>query len=73
VSTAINIRRIALVLILAVFLTIGSTLVGLVISVSFAGDIHDAKNFLNIWLVIAVLVLMGGLYAILFDKHLTKS
>jgi hypothetical protein len=72
VSVAINTRRIALVLILVTFLAIGSTLVGLAILVFYPGDIYDARNIFNIWLAIAVLVMIGGFYAILFDKRLTK-
>lgn len=71
-SSAINIRRIALVLILAVFLSVGSTLIGLAISVFFP-DVSGAKTILTMWLVFAVLVTIVGLYIIIFKKRLTKS
>jgi hypothetical protein len=70
VSSAINIRRIALILILAVFLSIGSTLIGLAISVFFP-DMSGAKAILTMWLVFAVLVMIVGLYIIIYQKRLT--
>jgi hypothetical protein len=70
VSVAINIRRIALVLILIVILSIGSTLVGLAISVFFP-DMSSAKAILTVWLVFAVLVMIVGLYIIIYKKRLT--
>ena len=69
VSVAINTRRIALVLILAVILSIGSTLVGLAISIT---DVSSAQTLLGVWLVVAVLVMIVGLHTILFKKRLTK-
>jgi hypothetical protein len=70
VSVAINTRRIALVLILAVILSIGSTLIGLAISII---DVPSARTLLGAWLVIAVLVMIVGLYIIIFKKRFTKS
>jgi hypothetical protein len=71
VSTAVNIRRIALVLILGVVLMIGSTLFGLWISVFFT-DPSDAKTITIVWLASATLIMIVGLYIIVFRKRLSK-
>ena len=71
ISVAINIRRIALLLILGVILSLGSTLIGLAISVFFA-DISSAKAILALWLVVAVLIMIVGLYIIVYKKRLTR-
>jgi len=71
ISTAINTRRIALVLILAVFVSIISTLFGLWISV-FEPDNSTAKAMITIWLVTALLVMIGGLFFIISSKRLTR-
>ena len=71
VSVAIYTRRIALVLILAVFLIVGSLLVSLAISV-FYTDISNAQDLLMGWLLFAALVMIVGLHTILFKKRLTK-
>jgi len=70
-SVAINTRRIALALILAVFLIVGSELVGLAISVFYI-DRSSAQGLLMGWLLFAALVMIVGLYTILFKKRLTR-
>jgi len=72
VSTAVNTRRIALSLILAIFLSIGTALVFLAIAVFYPGDVHDARNLLTIWIAVAVFVMTGGSFLILFDSRLTR-
>lgn len=67
VSVATNTRRIALVLILAVFLTVGTTLVTLAISVFYPGNVQGARSVLSTWIVLAVSVMLGGFYVILSD------
>jgi len=77
VSIAINTRRIALVLILAVVLSVGSALVSLMIPVFFIDEynttnINAARALLDAWLLIATLITIFGLYSILFKKRLTR-
>jgi len=71
VSTAINTRRIALVLILAIILSVGSALVSLMISVSLI-EPSSAIDFLKLWVVTAVFIMIVGLYYIIFDKQLSR-
>jgi hypothetical protein len=71
VSVAVNTRRIALVLILGVIVVIGSLLVDLAISVFFT-DPSSAEIFLIVWLACAVLIMIAGLYVIIYGKRLTK-
>ncbi|MBU1159295.1 MAG: zinc-ribbon domain-containing protein [Candidatus Thermoplasmatota archaeon] len=71
VSNAINIRRVTLVAILAVIVTVGTTLVTLISSV-FVTDRSDAVTLLKIWLGFAVLITIVGVFAIIFNKRLTQ-
>ena len=77
VSSAINVRRIALVLILAMILSVGSVLLSLVISVfltdEYGGvDVSAARILLGCWLFLAAIITIVGLYYIIFDKRLSK-
>jgi len=67
VEIATNTRRIVLVLILATFLSIGTALVFLGITVFYAGDYGGAKSILGTWILFAVMVMFGGFYVILTD------
>ena len=67
VYIATNTRRIVLVLILATFLSIGTALVFLGITVFYAGDHEGAKSILGTWILFAVMVMFGGFYVILTD------
>jgi hypothetical protein len=67
VEIATNTRRIALVLILATFLSIGTVFVFLAISVFYSGDLQGAKSILATWIVFALVVMFGGFYVILSD------
>jgi hypothetical protein len=71
VSIAINTRRIALVLILTVLLSIFSTLLGLWISI-FEPDTGTTKTIFTIWLILASIIMMGGLTYVILTKRLTR-
>jgi DNA-directed RNA polymerase subunit RPC12/RpoP len=77
VATAINTRRIALALILAVVVSVGSALVSLMVSVFFIdsygySDITGARVLLSVWLLFAIVIMVFGLYFIIFNKRLTR-
>ena len=75
VSTAINVRRIALAVILAVVVIVGSYLVSLIVSVFYPdySDQSTAGGILIAWLVAAGLIMVVGLYVIIFQKSLTRE
>jgi len=77
VSVAVNTRRIALVLILAVVVSVGSALVSLMVSVFFTdlngySDMSGARALLSAWLLFAVVIMVFGLYFIIFNKRLSS-
>jgi len=71
VSNAINIRRMTIVVILAVIVTVGTTLVALINSV-FVTDLSDELVLLKMWLAFAVLIMIVGVLVIIFNKRLTR-
>ena len=71
VSNAINIRRMTLVVILAVVVSVGTTLVGLIHAV-FVTDQSKYLELLKTWVAFAVLIMMVGVCVIIFNKRLTR-
>jgi DNA-directed RNA polymerase subunit RPC12/RpoP len=77
VSVAVNTRRIALVLILAVVLSVGTALVSLMASIYFTDEnnitnINAVHALLSAWLLFAAVIMIAGLYYIVFNKRFTK-
>lgn len=71
ISNAVNIRRLTIIAILAVVVTVGTTLVTLVNS-TFVDDASDRFTFLKLWIAFAVFIMVVGLFVIVFNKRLTK-
>lgn len=71
ISNAINIRRITIIAILGVVVTVGTTLVTLINS-TFVDNAPDRLYFLKLWLGFAVFISLVGLYVIIFNKRLTR-
>ena len=71
VSNAINIRRITIVIILAVVVTVGTTLVDM-INLVFVEDSSDSLALLKTWVGFAVLIMVIGVLVIVFNKRLTR-
>ncbi len=71
ISVAVNTRRIALVLILFVALTILTNMIALAINV-FNLDPTGARILFGAWLLVSLLTLAYGLYFIVYRKGLTR-
>lgn len=78
ISSAINIRRIALAVVLAVVLAIGSLLVSLMVPITFTinehgdVDITGERILLAGWLIAALGIMIYGLYVIVYKKKLSS-
>jgi predicted RNA-binding Zn-ribbon protein involved in translation (DUF1610 family) len=77
VSVAINTRRIALVLILGVVLSVGTALVGVMASIilsegSDTTHVNTAIGLLSAWVLIAAAIMIFGLYNIVYNKRFTR-
>lgn len=71
VSNAVNLRRIALVVVLGVVLIVGTTLITLVTTADLI-DRSGELTLLRAWVILAMSILVGGALIIIYDKHLTR-
>jgi hypothetical protein len=71
VSVAVNTRRIALTLILALAVLGGTSLVVMMTPLFITSPL-DARNLLKGWSIVAVIAMVAGLSVIMFEKRFTR-
>jgi len=71
VAVAVNVRRIFILLAITIFLTLGTTVLGLLIT-NLGFDFDGAKTASTIWMVIAVIFTAAALWYSVKIKRVTK-
>lgn len=74
VSSAINVRRIAIAVIIGVILAVGTLLVSVIDSILIVADdgVAGASLVTGAWVFLALAILIAGLYVIVFKKRLSR-